>query len=134
MLRDLLRIVANRCSCEVETVPDGLQALQRLQERTYDVLVLDLMMPVVSGYDVIPQLREMENRPAVIVVTAMTTDTYLNLDAGVVTATMRKPFDVEYFTVMLNGIASAMAHRRASDDEATSSSDDPSNVVQFPPC
>jgi DNA-binding response OmpR family regulator len=57
----------------VSLVPDGQAALERLSgDETVDVVLLDIMMPYVSGLDVLRQLRGMQHRAEtpVIVLTA----------------------------------------------------------------
>ena len=44
----------------VMTVADGREALQLAREQRPDLVVLDLMLPVVSGYDVLAELRRRE--------------------------------------------------------------------------
>jgi CheY-like chemotaxis protein len=46
---------------------DGRQVLEALQASVPDVLVLDLRMPKLNGFDVLARLREMPVRPRVIV-------------------------------------------------------------------
>lgn len=103
-LRELLRIALRRLDVEVELAADGLEALEMLERREYALLLLDLMMPRLSGYDIVPQLREMQKRPIVIVVTAMTTKRYLDLDPTVVSAIVHKPFDLDLVAGVVEGI------------------------------
>ena len=57
---------------EVVTAADGEEALAKLRKRHFDVLILDIMMPALNGYEVLEKLRAMPNRAEtpVIVVTA----------------------------------------------------------------
>ena len=57
---------------EVELVTDGQQALDRLSraEGTLDLLILDLMLPQVSGHEVLQRVRAVGNRVPVLIVTA----------------------------------------------------------------
>src|SRR5438067_1075788 len=86
LIRNLLRAVIERKGCDVVLAGDGAEALALLRQRTFDLLILDLMMPVMNGYEVITQLGGMKNRPAVLVVTAMSGDRYLDVDSKVVAA------------------------------------------------
>jgi two-component system, OmpR family, response regulator len=52
--------MALECDFEVHTANNGRVALDRLSSETFDVVVLDLMMPVLSGEDL---LRELQGRP-----------------------------------------------------------------------
>jgi two-component system response regulator PilR (NtrC family) len=114
VLRKLLAAIASRCGCAVESAADGWEAVEWLKSKPFDVIILDLMMPKMSGYDVIPHVREIQPRPAVLVLTAMSGERYLQLDADVVTAIMHKPFDTDFLQEMLTTLAERMAERRTS--------------------
>ncbi len=77
---------------EVRPAADGHLAIQRLATFTPDVILLDLMMPFMDGFEVLGWLRR--NRAAVPVVVASDADDY---DAGVLgaAAKLSKPFTVE---------------------------------------
>lgn len=55
---------------EVETAASAEDALQRLAARRFDLLLLDLMLPGRTGYDVLRELRRLPARPRVVVVSA----------------------------------------------------------------
>jgi len=42
---------------EVDSAEDGLEAIQKLGFNDYDLVLLDLMLPKINGYDVLKQLR-----------------------------------------------------------------------------
>jgi DNA-binding response OmpR family regulator len=54
----------------VETAGEGREALQRVQDRVPDVILLDIMMPGMSGLDLLPELQRMAPGVPVIIVTA----------------------------------------------------------------
>ena len=112
LVRNLLRTIAERNGCETATAADGAEALQLLQRSPFDLVLLDLMMPVMNGYELLPHIRMMPARPAVLVVTAMIGDRFLDLDADVVTAIIHKPFDTESFGSLIAQVAGAMSDRR----------------------
>ncbi|WP_299269751.1 helix-turn-helix domain-containing protein [Halorientalis sp.] len=58
---------------DVETTHDGTEALERLDE-TVDVVLLDRMMPGLSGSDVLATIRESDLDPRVVMVSAVTPD------------------------------------------------------------
>lgn len=94
-IRTLLLTVLRRRGFKVDTSPNGVDALARLSRCIYSLVLLDLMMPLMSGYDVLSELqkREMPSRPVVIVLTAG--GTTRALPAEIVAGTLRKPFDIE---------------------------------------
>ena len=115
MLRTLVRIALKRRRLAVETAVDGAAAIARLRERTFRVLVLDLMMPVVSGWDVVEWLaKNPERKPhSVIVVTATERDVMHRLDPSVVNAIIFKPFDVLELVAYIAAASEVPRERRS---------------------
>lgn len=56
---------------EVEQVYDGKAALESANSGTYDLMIFDVMMPKMSGFEVLKALREAGNTTYVIMLTAM---------------------------------------------------------------
>ncbi len=56
-LRDMLRAMLEIGGFEVIEAEDGLDALEKLEEITPDILVLDVMMPNLDGVSLCKQLR-----------------------------------------------------------------------------
>ena len=56
---------------EVEQVYDGKEALEAANSDTYDLMIFDVMMPKMSGLEVLKALREAGNTTYVIMLTAM---------------------------------------------------------------
>ncbi len=94
-LRDLMALTLRRERLGVVTAKDGAEAIAQLAKHRFRVLVLDLMMPRVSGWDVIGWIRDHpDRRPhSVIVVTAADRNVFTELDPSVVNAIIVKPFD-----------------------------------------
>ena len=114
-IRGLLATLTLQTGCTVETAASGREALEKLRTGSYDLLLLDLMMPMMSGYDVVEHMKEMEQRPAVIVVTAIHDDeAAAQLDGRVVTSILRKPFDVLAASDFIRVTAAAMHDQRAA--------------------
>lgn len=57
----------------VDAVADGTQAMQRLKDSSYDIVVLDVMLPGISGEDVFAYIRESLPQTPVIIITAFDT-------------------------------------------------------------
>ena len=54
----------------VSTAKDGFDALKKLKKTKFDLLLLDVWMPRMSGFDVLAALRGKKTRPKVIVITS----------------------------------------------------------------
>jgi two-component system OmpR family response regulator len=68
----------------VDMAADGETALWQAQSVAYDVIILDLMIPAIDGWEVIRRLRSGDNRSPILVLTARdaTPDKVLALDSG----------------------------------------------------
>ncbi len=67
----LIELTLETAGYEVQTAPNGSQALRMLEEEYYDVVLLDVMMPDISGFDVLRTLRARSGEaPPVIFLTA----------------------------------------------------------------
>lgn len=69
----LARLYLAREGFEVEAAYDGRQALEKVQSHHPDLIVLDVMMPEMDGFDVCRELRKSSNVP-IIMLTARTDD------------------------------------------------------------
>jgi CheY-like chemotaxis protein len=56
-IRTMLAKVVERQNLEVDTARDGVEAIERIDEDGYSVIVLDMMMPRVDGYGVLKHLQ-----------------------------------------------------------------------------
>jgi CheY-like chemotaxis protein len=94
-IRALLVSALRRRRVPSTTVANGAEALQHLKDQHWLVLVLDLMMPAVTGWDVIAWLAANADRKPKTVIVVSATDRALlkDLDPSVVNAVIFKPFD-----------------------------------------
>ncbi|HJT17927.1 MAG TPA: response regulator [Thermoanaerobaculia bacterium] len=111
-IRSLLRIITERSGLVTDEAADGHQCLEQLKRHSYDLVLLDLSMPGCNGFDVIEQLRSAADKPAVIVVTAMSRWVFSELDPEVVTCVIRKPFDTSSLSWVIVQVASGVFARR----------------------
>jgi CheY-like chemotaxis protein len=83
-------------TCAVTTVTDGDTAIQRLLQGDYDCILLDLMLPHLSGFDVLRHLvlRRADLLKRTIVMTAATDESLQFIDRNAVGGVLRKPFEV----------------------------------------
>lgn len=79
---------------EVDSATDGVEALQKLAERPYDLLVLDLMMPRLDGLGVIEQLPENRTIPKILIMTAASPSVFQQIPRERVDGIISKPFEL----------------------------------------
>jgi CheY-like chemotaxis protein len=98
-IRTLLARVFTRRGYEVLSASDGADAIQKLDQASFDLLVLDLMMPRVDGVGVINHLAAREaSIPAILVMTAAVPDVLRRLPREHVANVISKPFDLDQLT------------------------------------
>lgn len=81
---------------DVEVAEDGAQALELLRERTFSLILLDLRLPDMNGLDILAKVRESDDRPLVVIMTAYpeVRTAVAALKAGAYDY-INKPFDLE---------------------------------------
>jgi DNA-binding NtrC family response regulator len=107
--KDVCEYLADFLSNEgyaVQTVNDSRQAIETLRSGTFHVVIIDLMMPELSGIDLLGQIRRVDDDVAVIILTG-----YPSLDTATqsiqhdVSAYIRKPFSTDEFRGVIERIA-----------------------------
>src|SRR5437660_278482 len=83
-LSQFLKAGLTREGFTVDIVSDGLQALEKIEEVPYDVILLDIMMPGMNGISVLRQLRTRGFKGGILLVTCkgQENDKLEGLDAG----------------------------------------------------
>ncbi len=83
-IRELCQLYLQHAGFLVEEAGDGRQAMEQVDVKPFDLVVLDLMLPEVDGFDVLEHIRERDAWLPVIMLTAMgdEEDRILGLDMG----------------------------------------------------
>ena len=106
-IRDTLRRCLGGEGYRVATAASGEEALSRLRDHPYDLVIADIILPGMSGLDLLATVRSLTQTPAVILITA-----YANVDSAVEALRngaadyVRKPFK-------LDDLKFRVAHRAA---------------------
>ena len=110
----------------VDVVNDGLTGLERATTESFDVVVLDIMMPGLNGYEVVRRMRSVGNWTPVLMLTAKDGE-YDQADAFDFGADdyLTKPFSFVVFVARLRALARRGAPERPSVLVAGSLSLDP---------
>ncbi len=90
----------------VETISDPTLVEEKLKQEDFHVAVLDLMMPKISGVDLLGQIRKRDDDLAVIILTGHPSlDTATASIEHDISAYIKKPFAAEEFREVLERIA-----------------------------
>ena len=95
--RDMLATALRLTGYHVRTAGDGLAGLRLLEAYEPDVVVLDLGLPIASGFDVLHELRAVVKTRLTPVIAISGMDHYLKTarENGDFVATIPKPFEPE---------------------------------------
>ncbi|MBQ9945147.1 MAG: response regulator transcription factor [Clostridia bacterium] len=66
----LMKIILNQAGYKVITAADGVEALEIMDSKHIDLIILDVMMPRMDGYEFTRQLRQSGNTTPILMVTA----------------------------------------------------------------
>lgn len=118
-VRQLVAMIVETGGRTAVTAENGRRALDLLGEEAFDVIVLDVMMPVVDGWGVLEGMAGLERRPPVIVLSAHCTneDRVRAFELGAVDF-VDKPFDPDHLDRVIERIAMSTAdelERRRQD-------------------
>ena len=93
-IRGLLTYRLGRAGHEVVAASNGVEAWELYQEESPDMLVLDLMMPMMTGLEVVKLVRERGDQVPILLLTASVQEEHMSggFEAGV-DDFMRKPFN-----------------------------------------
>ena len=57
---------------DASTIYNGYEALERVKKEKFDIVLMDIKMPVMNGIEVLREIMKMTLRPAVILMTGFT--------------------------------------------------------------
>ena len=106
-VRDVFRDFCETANVfDVELAESGAEAIDKIREKQYDLVTLDIIMPEMSGLETLTRMKRIAPKLPVVVITGNATDKLVN-EAGVLGAcrVMYKPVRLETF---LSEITSAL--------------------------
>ena len=105
--RQMVRGVLKRAGHSVATAANGMSALQAIQKKKFDLLLLDIWMPKMTGLGLLGHLHGQKHIPKIVVMTSdQTSDTLLDALRGRVYQYLKKPLDA---TTLLTTVENALS-------------------------
>lgn len=104
-LRQMFCRVLQRSGFTPIPVADGQEALEALEREVVDLIVSDIMMPRVDGYELVQALRESGSQIPVLMITAK--DRFQDMQMGFLSGTddfMVKPVNVNEMVLRINAL------------------------------
>lgn len=105
-MAQLLRSALAEEGHTVTVASDGVSAVEFARAATFDVLVLDVMLPRLDGFEIVRRLRELKDQTPVLMLTARDTpaDIVRALDAGA-DDYLTKPFSFEVLLARIRSVS-----------------------------
>ena len=119
-IRELLEFDIGQSGYSVDTAKDGIEGLNKALNNTYDLILLDVMMPKMNGFDVCKNIRQAKLSIPVLMLTAKGTieDKTDGFDSGADDYIV-KPFDIQEVLLRIRVLL-----RRNQVEETNSMSDE----------
>jgi len=113
---DLLKIHLHDLDCQVETAFNGNEGLEKAMNGSFDLIILDVMLPGKDGIAIAQKLRAYENFTPIMMLTAKTEeiDKVLGLESGA-DDYLTKPFGIREFIARVKAIFRRQEHTVEKD-------------------
>lgn len=104
VIRDSVARALRGSNYAVDVATDGREGLWKAEDSAYDAIILDVMLPVMDGWEVLSRLRE-KNRTPVLMLTALDAveDRIRGLDGGA-DDYLPKPFEMDELEARLRAL------------------------------
>jgi len=123
-IRQILKIMLSLQGHQVDEAEDGLEALEKIKNEFYDLVIADIKMPRLSGLELLEEIKKLEYPIPVVFITA-----YASVDSAV--EAMRagavdyipKPFEEERILLTIEralGISRLLSEKKALEKELES--------------
>jgi CheY-like chemotaxis protein len=103
-IRGLLSMTLASENYQGETAGDGREALSKLEQRAPDVILLDLMLPHMTGWEIISALGEDCQTETIPIIAVSAGQRYTSVGEHGVHAFLSKPFDVDTLLKVLEEV------------------------------
>ena len=105
--RQMVRGILKKAGHDVSTAADGMAALRAIQNKKFDLLLLDIWMPKMTGLGLLGHLHGEKHIPKIVVMTSdQTSDTLIDALRGRVYQYLKKPLDA---TTLLATVENAIS-------------------------
>ncbi len=107
LIRDALAFKLTKDGYQVDTAEDGEKAIEMVEGSTYDIIISDVMMPFVSGFELLKILKERGTEAPVLLLTSLNSENAVlkAFDLGA-DDFMTKPFSPNELSVRIKKLMS----------------------------
>jgi two-component system alkaline phosphatase synthesis response regulator PhoP len=104
-LLELIKLSLEGAGHDVTTAKNGKQATEKARLAPYDIIILDVMMPIMDGYHAAREIVQDRNAPPILLLTSRDFDQDQSAIKGSgATAFLSKPFEVPELLETVRGL------------------------------
>lgn len=82
-IKDLIRLYLENEAMDITGAADGIEALKLMEQKDFDLAIIDIMMPKLNGWELIKKIRQTKNIPIIILSAKISeADKVLGYDIG----------------------------------------------------
>lgn len=128
-LAEIIQFNLQASGYQIEHFSSGDKAWQRLKTRNFDLVILDIMVPGLSGLDICTRLREQDPKQAIMLLTALSSeyDRVNGLESGA-DDYLVKPFSVRELQARVKALLRRSHLDKLPDIESTTLSHGPLSI------
>lgn len=132
--RTVLTLLLEALGAQVDTAQDGSEALEKSQQNAYDLILMDLKMPRMDGYEAARLIRQQNIRTPMV---AMSAKVFNEGEQQQITALfdgfLAKPVDSRQLSEMLERFMVSFSRKTALDESAAacSTGSDEEDIITF---
>lgn len=118
-IRDLVQKYATFENYESETAENGLEAIEKVKQNEYDLVIMDIMMPELDGFSAVKEIRKISQVP-VIMLSARSEeyDKLYGFDLGI-DDYVTKPFSPKELMRRVNAVLARATHKNNQESATT---------------
>ena len=110
-----VKAVLSRRDFDITVTDDVLKAVEYLHQREFDVAILDVMMPVMTGFQIMESVKDLKLDTMFIIMTGDTSmDSAINAIRKGASDYIRKPFDTDELIIR---VENAIRHKQSKDEK-----------------
>lgn len=118
-LLEVVSIVLSSEGYKVVTAADGAEALREVGQEALDLVILDVLLPRISGFEVLRQIREKSDVPVVMLTAkGQSVDKVVGLELGA-DDYITKPFDTKELLARIRAILRRFGRQEGKSQEGT---------------
>lgn len=117
-LRDTFGLIFKRKGYDVDTAADGLSAVDKFRGTSFDVVIMDIVMPRMNGVEALHKIKEIDSKTKVILMTAYSgeKETHSAKEEGAYRL-LSKPVDIAQLMDLIKEATSAPTILLVDDDD-----------------